>query len=181
MMNIFSIFHTKRGQATTEVVLLVPVFIIFILFIVRVTGLFVLNQKMQIAAVYAARRFQLQSHITPFYANGWDKRYLIPRIEEKVKEYIGFNNKGMRKFLNLRDVKLDIINTTTWTRITITAFMAPLRIRFLCNYKKDELCGNDAHCLRGFVVICETGGEIKVVRHAGHNERVLPYMRPDNM
>ena len=180
-MNLFSIFRARRGQATTEMVLLFPVFVILLLFIVKVVGLFILNQKMHIAAVYAARRFQLQSHITPKYANGWDKNYLIPSIEKKVKDYLGFNNEGTRKFLNLRAVKLQVDNTTTWTRTTLTAYMAPLRIRFLCNYKKDELCGNDAHCLRGFVVICETGGEIKVIRHAGHNERVLPYMRPDNM
>ena len=136
---------------------------------------------MHIAAVYAAKRFQMQAHISPIYANGWDKHYLIPDIERKVKDYLGFNNSGMRKFLNLRDVKLKIDPTTTWVKITITAYMAPLRIRFLCNYQKDILCGNNAHCLRGYVVVCETGGEIKVIRHAGHNERVLPYVRPDNL
>lgn len=180
-MTKFSSLFTKRGQATTEVVLLFPLFVIFILFIIKITGLFVLNQKMNIAAVYAARRFQLQSHITPKYANGWDRTFLIPNIERKVKAYLGFENNGMRKFLNLRDVKLKIDTTTTWTKITLTAHMSPLRIRFLCNYQKDTLCGNNAHCLRGYVVVCETGGEIKVIRHAGHNERVLPYVRPDNL
>lgn len=175
-----SLFMNKHGQATTEMVLLFPLFVIFILFILKVTGLFVLNQKMNIAAVYAARRFQTQSHITPIHANGWDKRYLIPNIEDKVKDYLGFNNEGMRKFLNLRDVKLKIDPTNTWAKITLTAYMAPVRIRFLCNYRKEELCQNNAHCLRGFVVLCETGGEIRVIRHAGHNERVLPYVRPDN-
>ena len=58
-------FYNIRGQATTEVVLLFPLFVIFILFIIKVTGLLVLNQKMQIAGTYAARRFQLQSDPEP--------------------------------------------------------------------------------------------------------------------
>ena len=139
MVHMASLIHddvvdqadTRRGQATTEVTLLFPLFVIFIVFIIKVTGLLVLNQKMQIAAVYAARRFQLQSHVTAYYANGWDKRYLMPRIEDKVKEYVGFNNEGMRKFLSLRDIKVKIDPTTTWTKVTITAYMTPLRIRFL--------------------------------------------------
>lgn len=180
-MNIFSLFRKKRGQATTEVVLLFPLFVIFILFIVKLVGLFVLNQKMNIAVGYAARRYQLQSHITPKYANGWDKRYLVPRIEKNVREYLGFNNKGMRKFLSLRDVKLKIDNTNTWVNVEIVAYIAPLRIRFLCNYNKDELCGNNANCLHGFVAVCETGEKMRAIRNVGHNERVLPYMRPDNL
>ena len=171
-------FLSKKGQATTEVVLLFPLFVIFIVFIIKVAGLLVLNQKMQIAAVYAARRFQLQSHVTTYYSNGWDKRYLMPRIEDKVKDYIGFNNNGMRKFLSLRDIKVKIDPTTTWTKVTVTAYMSPLRIRFLCNYDKNKVCESDTRCLHGYTVICETGGEIKVIKHAGHNERVLPYERP---
>ncbi|MBO4674527.1 MAG: pilus assembly protein [Elusimicrobiaceae bacterium] len=180
-MKHFSFFQSTRGQATTEVVLLFPLFVIFALFLIKLTGLLVLNQKMQIAAVYAARRFQLQSHETAFYANGWDKRYLMPRIEEKVKEYVGFNNEGMRKFLSLRDLKVKIDPSTTWTKVTIIAYMKPMRIRFLCNYNKDTLCQGDTHCLHGYTVICETGGEIKVYKHAGHNERPNPYERPEGV
>lgn len=178
-MKKHSFFYNTRGQATTEVVLLFPLFVIFILFIIKVTGLLVLNQKMQMAANYAARRFQLQSHETTIYARGWDRRYLIPNIERQVREYIGMNNEGMRKFLSLRDVKLQIDPSTTWTKVTLTAYMSPLRIRFLCNYNKDRVCGRDARCLRGYSVICESGGQIKVVKHAGHNERPSPYVRPE--
>lgn len=179
MINCMHFFHNKKGQATTEVVLLFPLFVILILFIIKVTGLLVLNQKMNIAASYAARRFALQSHETTFYANTWDKRYLKPKIEEKIKDYLGMNNTGMKKFLSLRDFKLIIDPSNTWTKVTLVAYMAPLRIRFLCNYNKDHVCGRDEHCLVGYRVICETGGEIKVVRHAGHNERPAPYERPE--
>lgn len=178
-MNFWKRLHNRKGQATTEVVLLFPLFVIFIVFIIKVAGLLVLNQKMQIAANYAARRYQLQSHQTPIYANSWDKRYLKPKIEEKIKDYLGLNNPGMRKFLSIRDFKLTIDPSNTWTSVTLVAYITPLRIRFLCNYNKDRVCQHNAHCLIGYRVICETGGEIKVVRNAGHNERPSPYIRPD--
>ncbi len=172
-------FNNTHGQATTEVVLLFPLFVIFILFIIKVAGILVLNQKMQIAAVYAARRYQLQSHETSYYANTWDKRYLRPKIEQKIKDYLGLNNPGMRKFLNIRDFKLTIDPSNTWTKMTLVAYMSPMRIRFLCNYNKDRMCNHNANCLVGYRVICETGGEIKVIKHVGHNERPSPYIRPD--
>lgn len=178
-MRIINRLRNIRGQATTEVVLLFPLFVIFILFIIKVAGLLVLNQKMQIAAVYAARRYQLQSHETTYYANTWDKRYLKPKIEAKIKDYLGLNNPGMRKFLSIRDFKLTIDPSNTWTKVTLVAYMSPMRIRFLCNYNKDRVCQNDARCLLGYRVICETGGQIKVVKHAGHNERPSPYVRPE--
>ena len=53
---LFSI-RSKKGQATTEVVLLFPLFVIFILFIIKIFGLLILSQKMEIAGFYAARRF----------------------------------------------------------------------------------------------------------------------------
>jgi len=179
MMNRLRFFRNKKGQATTEVVLLFPLFVIFILFIIKVAGLLILNQKMNIAASYAARRFSLQSHETTFYAKTWDKRYLVPKTEEKIKEYLGMKNQGMKKFLNLRDFKLQVDPSNTWTKITLIAYMNPIRIRFLCNYNKDRVCGRDSNCLRGYAVICETGGQIKIVRHAGHNERPAPYERPN--
>ena len=60
MMNL-RFLRRRSGQATTEVVLLFPLFVIFAIFIIKIFGLLVLNQKMEIAAFYAARRFQLQS------------------------------------------------------------------------------------------------------------------------
>ena len=104
-------FFSRRGQATTEMVLLFPVLVVFVLFIIKIFGLLVLNQKMQIAGMYAARRYQLQSHVTDFYEQGWDRRYLKKDVQRKVEEIIGFNNPGTRQFLSLNSFKMDINST----------------------------------------------------------------------
>lgn len=178
MMN-FSMLRQKRGQATTEVVLLFPLFVIFIVFIIKIFGLLILSQKMEIAGYYAARRFQLQSHETDYYANTWDKRFLIKDIQKKVENYLGFDNAGMRKFLSLRDLKMDIQTSGTWTKVTLTAQTAPPRTRFLCNYDKDDVCKSDVKCLRGYAFLCETGGQVQVIKYVGKNERPSPYARPE--
>ncbi len=174
-----NIFFSRRGQATTETVLLFPVLVIFILFIIKIFGLLVLTQKMEIAGFYAARRYQLQSHVTD-YLTRWDRRYLQKDIQKKVEEYLGFNNPGMVRFLSLRSLKLDINTSGTWTRVTMTVFTAPPRIKFLCNYDKLQLCQNEATCYKGYEFLCETGGQIQVIKYVGPNERVLPYVRPES-
>ena len=170
-------FISRKGQATTETVLLFPVLVIFILFIIKIFGLLVLSQKMEIAGFYAARRYQLQSHTTD-YLQRWDRRFLAKDIQKKVEEYLGFNNAGMRRFLSLRNVKLDINTSGTWTRVTLTVNTRPPRIRFLCDYDKLQICDNDVTCLKGFEFLCETGGQLQVIKYVGPNERVLPYVRP---
>lgn len=174
-----SIILSRRGQATTETVLLFPVMVIFIVFIIKIFGLLVLTQKMEIAGFYAARRFQLQSHTTA-YLQRWDQRFLKKDIEAKVREYLGFNNPGMKRFLSLRDLKLTIETSGTWTKLTMTAYTAPPRVRFLCNYDKLGICKNDEYCLKGYNFLCETGGTIPVIKYVGPNERVLPYVRPES-
>ncbi len=172
------IFHSRKGQATTETVLLFPVLVILILFIIKIFGLLVLSQKMEIAGFYAARRFQLQSHTTD-YLQRWDRRYLTKDIKKKVEDYLGFNNEGMRKLLSLRNLKLDINTSGTWTRVVLTVYTAPPRIKFLCDYDKLQLCQNEMSCLKGFEFLCETGGQLQVIKYVGPNERVLPYVRPE--
>lgn len=176
----FTLLRSRRGQATTETVLLFPLFIIFIVFIIKIFGLLILNQKMEVAGFYAARRFQLQSHETEYFARTWDQRYLIKDIDDKVQDYLGFKNEGMKKFLSLREMKLNIETSGTWTKVTITAFTAPPRIKFLCNYDRDRVCGISDKCLKGYNYLCETGGQIQVVKYVGKNDRVLPYARPEN-
>ncbi|MBQ8032823.1 MAG: pilus assembly protein, partial [Elusimicrobiaceae bacterium] len=129
MMKLFS--YNRRGQATTEMVLLFPVLIIFVLFIIKIFGLLVLNQKMQIAGTYAARRYQLQSHVTEYYEKGWDRRFLKKDVERKVEEIIGFNNPGLRQFLSLNSFRLDVNTDNNWTKITLTANTKAPRIKFL--------------------------------------------------
>jgi len=178
MRKSFSIFRSRKGQATTEVVLLFPFFVIFILFIIKIFGILVLSQKMEVAGFYAARRFQLQSHETDYYQRTWDRRFLEKDIQKKVESYLGFNNPGMRKFLSLSDLKMKIQRSGTWTQVTLTANTRPPRVRFLCNYNKDRVCENDNMCLKGYAFLCETGGQIEVKKYVGHNERPSPYMRP---
>ena len=172
-------FLNRRGQATTETVLLFPILVIFILFIIKIFGLLVLTQKMEIAGFYAARRYQLQSHTTE-YLTRWDRRYLQKDIQKKVEEYIGFNDPGKVRFLSLRKLNLDINASGTWTKVTLTVFTKPPRIKFLCKYDKLQLCKNDQSCLTGFAYLCETGGQIQVIKYVGPNERVLPWKRPEN-
>lgn len=172
-------FRSRQGQATTEVVLLFPLIVIFILFIIKIFGLLVLSQKMEIAGYYAARRFQLQSHETDYYQRTWDKRFLEKDIQEKVENYLGFDNPGMRKFLSLNELKMDIARSGTWTKIVMTARTKPPRIRFLCHYNKDQVCEVDPKCLKGYAFLCETGGEISIIKYVGKNERPAPYQRPE--
>ncbi len=173
------IYLGKRGQATTETVLLFPVLVIFILFIIKIFGLLVLTQKMEIAGFYAARRYQLQSHVTD-YLTRWDRRFLQKDIEKKVRDYLGFNNAGMKRLLSLRDLKLKINTSGTWTQVTMTVQTAPPRINFLCKYEKLQLCQGDLSCLKGYEFLCETGGQIQVIKYVGPNERPLPWVRPDS-
>lgn len=179
MRNLRNRLFSRRGQATTEVVLLFPVFLIFILFIIKIFGLLVLTQKMEIAGYYAGRRYQLQSHETEYYARTWDKRWLQKDIKKKVENYLGFDNPGMRKFLSLNELKMDIITSGTWVKVVLTAQTKPPRIPFLCNYNKDQVCDRDAMCYKGYAFLCETGGEVSVIKYVGHNERPAPYQRPE--
>ena len=171
------LFFNRHGQATTETVLLFPVLVIFILFIIKIFGLLVLTQKMEVAGFYAARRYQLQSHVTESLQR-WDRRYLQKDIKKKVEEYLGFNNPAMVRFLSLRSLDLKIDTSGTWTKITMTVNTRPPRIKFLCKYDKLQLCQNDLTCLKGYNFLCEEGGQIQVIKYAGPNERVLPYVRP---
>lgn len=177
--NRFAFIRRKNGQATTEVVLLFPLFVIFIVFIIKIFGLLILNQKMQIAGFYAARRFQLQSHTTEYYSRTWDRRFLEKDIKKKVEEYLGFNNAGMRKFLSLQNLTFQVNTSGSWIKVTLTAYTAPPRTRFLCNYNKDDVCQSEPKCLRGYAFLCETGGQVQVIKYIGANERPAPYARPE--
>ena len=174
------LIHNQRGQSTTEMVLLFPVLIVFLLFIIKVAGLLVLNQKMQIAGTYAARRFQLQSHVTEYYEKGWDRRFLKKDIQKKVEDIIGFSNPGTRQFLSLNSFRLDIDTNNNWTKITLTANTKAPRIAFLCKYDKNKVCDRDRYCFKGYNFLCEEGAKIQVIKYAGPNERPAPYARPEN-
>ncbi len=180
MQRLHSFILGCKGQSTTEMVLLSPVVIVFVLFIIKIFGLLVLNQKMQMAGSYAARRFQLQSHVTEYYEKGWDRRFLKKDIQRKIEEMIGFNNPGMRQFLSLNSFRMDIDTRNNWTKIVLTANTKAPRIAFLCKYDKDKVCDRDRYCLRGYNFLCEEGAKVEVVKYVSPNARPAPYVRPES-
>ena len=177
MMDL-SFLRKRKGQATTEVVLLFPLFVIFAVFIIKIFGLLVLNQKMEIAAFYAARRYQLQGGV-PDSMQNWNRQFFFFFFQKKVEDYLGFNNSGMKTFLSLRRFVLEVETSGTWTLVTLKVYTNPPRIRFLCNYDKFEVCKGDNRCFKGYEYLCDTGGEIEVKKFVGKNDRVMPYVQPD--
>ncbi|HEX4047693.1 MAG TPA: hypothetical protein VH309_07665, partial [Elusimicrobiota bacterium] len=79
----------EKGQATTEVVLLLPMFMFFLFAFAKVFALLILVQKLQIASFYAARRWQLQSHRNAS-CESFDNTVLQPAIQDRVCTYLGY-------------------------------------------------------------------------------------------
>lgn len=180
MMNIRGIFKSRRGQATTEVVLLFPIFFILALFIVKIYALLIIVQKSEIAAFYAAKRWQLESHRSQQYAQGWDENFLKKDIERKVQAYIGFNNASMRKFLSLRRVSIDVERTNVWNIVKLKINTFPPNIPFLCSYDKRDVCKYPygEPCFRGYNFICESGGSIEVIKNVPNRDRPISFVLP---
>ena len=74
---------------------------------------------------------------------------------------------------------MNIITSGTWVKVTLTARTKPPRLPFLCKYNKDRVCERDEKCLKGYAFLCETGGEVNIIKYVGHNDRPMPYMRPE--
>ncbi len=179
-MRIFDRIRTKKGQATTEVVLLFPIFFILTLFIIKIYGLLIIVQKTEIASFYAARRWQLESHRAVKYADGWDNMFLKRDIEKKVREYIGFNNAAMRKFLSLKSVDLEVERTNVWNNMTLKVSTYPPNIPFLCSYDIRQVCKKPygLACERGYNFICKRGGSIEVIKRVPNRDRPISFRLP---
>jgi hypothetical protein len=98
----------RRGQATTETMLLFPIFRFFMFAFAKIFALLILVQKMEIASYYGARRWQLESHRNYDYA-GFDGNpvgTLQDDIERKIAEYLGYGSSAepayTEKFLGLK-------------------------------------------------------------------------------
>jgi len=116
------------GQATTEVVLLVPLFMFFLFAFSKTFALLVLVQKMEVASYYAARRWQLESHRNVKYETD-DDNTLCPDIEDKVKTYLGFDNPGTAGFLGLQDASVcPVQRTQVWNVVTLTVRTKPVNV-----------------------------------------------------
>lgn len=179
------VFKIKKrySQAMTEVVLLFPVFMIIMFFTAKIFALLVLVQKMEIAAYYAARKWQLESHLYSGFATGWDETVLKKEIEEKVKEYIGFNKPAVRKFLNLKSngFELEILRTQVWNVVTIRVHTNPSGIKLLCKYPKPAVCTGafqNANCESGYDYICTGGKSLEVVKYVPNRDRPIAFVLP---
>lgn len=179
-MSFFNPIFSRRGQATTEVVLLFPIFFILTLFIIKIYGLLVIVQKAEIASFYAAKRWQLESHKAAKYMDGWDVNFLKKDIEKKVLEYIGFNNASTKKFLSLKSVKLEIERTNVWNNVTIRINTYPPNIPFLCSYDIRQVCKKPygLACERGYNFICKNGGTIEVIKSVPNRDRPISFYLP---
>lgn len=116
----------RLGQATTEVVLLLPLFMFFLFAFAKTFALLVLVQKMEIASYYAARRWQLESHRNVQYESH-DDSVLCRDIEDKVKEYLGFKKASARSFLGLTEATVcPVTRTQVWNVVTLTVRTSPV-------------------------------------------------------
>lgn len=171
-------FLNKKGQATTEVVLLFPLFLILTLFIIKIYGLLVIVQKSEIASFYAARRWQLESHRAAKFSQTWDENFLRKDIEDKVQAYLGFKNAKIKKLLSLRRVSVNVERTNVWNIISLKIETYPPRLPFLCAYDKREVCKYPytQACFRGYNFICESGGKIVVTKNVPNRDRPISFL-----
>jgi hypothetical protein len=138
----------EKGQATTEVVLLFPLFMFFLVAFMKLFALLVLVQKLQIASFYAARRWQLESHRNATYESSFDDPQLRPDIESKACEYLGYAAGGgcgvpTPNFLNLNNScqpssscpnsnapGVQVQRTQVWNVVTTSVCTSPINLAF---------------------------------------------------
>lgn len=130
----------EKGQATTEVVLLFPMFMFFLFAFAKLFALLILVQKLEIASFYAARRWQLESHRNATY-EGFDNGALRMDIEQKSLAYLGYGSSSAG-FLDLTNSCLkttecqagspgvSVQRTQVWNVVTVTACTKPLNMPF---------------------------------------------------
>jgi Flp pilus assembly protein TadG len=174
----------RRGQAMTEVVLLFPIFLVVVFITAKIFALLVLVQKLEIASFYAARRWQLESHLNPDF----DDSLLQKDIEEKVSEYIGFSNPAVAKFLNLQKMKMEVQRTQVWNVVTLRVYTVPRNIKLLCRYPKQVVCKTPygRACMDGYEYMCvdpgdhaNSGGKmLEVIKYVPSRDRPIQFELP---
>ncbi len=180
LINRFS--GNKKAQTTVEVVMLLPIFLIFLLFIAKIFALLVLVQKMEIASFYAGRRWQLESHRQVEFVQRWDNTVLKEDIARKVKDYIGFTNPTTKKFLSLNKVELNIERTQLWNVVTLSVATKPPGFGMLCKYDKRKICKKPYgdKCFKGYNFMCESGAKIEVIKYVPNRDRPIPFVLQTN-
>ena len=170
----------RKGQAMTEVVLLFPIFMIIVFMTAKMFALLVLVQKMEIGSYYAARRWQLESHLNSEFAASWDDTFLKKDIEDKVRGYLGFETPAVKKFLNLRSGTIDVVRTQVWNVVTLTVTTDPAGIGLLCKYPKQVVCAAPygADCINGYEYLCSGGKQLEVVKYVPNRDRPIQFVLP---
>ncbi|MBI4057380.1 MAG: four helix bundle protein [Elusimicrobia bacterium] len=161
---------SRRGQATTEVVLLFPLFMFFVFLFAKVFSLLVLVQKMEIASFYAARRWQLESHRHYLHV-GWDNSTLRNDIVAKTKNYLGCNKPSVRDFLDLSNCNdsdmVRVNRTQVWNVVTLTVKTRPAKLPgFIC---QDPKARETAMC-KGFT--------FEVTKYVPNRDRPIQFVLP---
>ena len=168
----------RSGQAMTEVVLLFPLFLLILFMTAKIFALLVLVQKLEIASFYAARRWQLESHLNANYA-GWDTSTLQPSIEKYVKTYIGFDDPAVVKFLGLSKLNLKVDRTQVWNIVTLTVTTKAAGVQLLCKYPKQDVCADyGAVCMTGHDFICQGGRDMAVTKYVPSRDRPIQFELP---
>ncbi len=169
----------RPGQAMTEVVLLFPIFLVIVFITAKIFALLVLVQKMEIASYYAARRWQLESHLSADQIH-WDEDTLKPDIEKDVRGYLGFDNQSVKSFLNLRDFTVTVERTQVWNVVTLTVTTNPAGIKLLCKYPQQAVCAAPygAACVNGYRYLCRGGGQLQVIKYVPNRDRPIPFVLP---
>lgn len=126
----------RRGQATTEVVLVFPILCFFAFAFAKIFGMLILVQKVEIASYYAARRWQLESHRNFEYEQD-DAGQLKNDIEQQVKKYVGYGSR-MGDWLDLTDscphgerVGLAVERTQVWNVVTVIVCTKPVDVAWM--------------------------------------------------
>lgn len=131
------LFRDRRGQATTETVLMFPIFMFFAFAFAKLFALMVLVQKVEIASFYAARRWQLESHRN-FQFEGQDSGALRSDIETRVSNYLGYGTPS-EKFLDLMPTPnstcagadFECERTQVWNVCTLKVKTRPIDIAWM--------------------------------------------------
>jgi hypothetical protein len=173
----------RPGQAMTEVVLLFPIFLLIVFLTAKIFAVLVLVQKMEISSYYAARRWQLESHLSMDQSN-WDQKTLLNDKNEGIKAlvrgYIGFDTPAVSKFLNLKDLTIDVVRTQVWNVVTLTVTTNPAGIKMLCLYPKQAVCAAPygAACMNGYDYICQGGKQLQVIKYVPNRDRPIQFVLP---
>jgi len=156
-----------------------PLFLLIVFITAKIFAVLVLVQKLEIASYYAARRWQLESHINADRV-GWDEGTLKKDIEDKVKGYVGFYSPAVSKFLNLKELKIEVVRTQVWNVVTLTVITSPAGVKLLCKYPKQAVCTYPygADCMNGHDYLCRGGRQLEVIKYVPNRDRPIRFVLP---